>query len=186
MNAVFDLRFWNKKEKFLLLEVLPDRTDALFLSVDRDQRLVIEHEVRAVGPKELSAYLKIHRAKQNIIVAADSSLVVTATLPVHIDRENRDAELAATELENLLSKAIAQVFNQCRVEASQELGVDDLDAILVGSQVIQFKIDGHQVLNPVGFKVKTIDAVLELTLTTRGVFTRLQTLLAVQRSFFFP
>ena len=180
-----NFRFWRKREKFLLLEVRPDRTTALFLSMDRESRLRIDREKEHIGPKEMQAFLKVHRAKSNIIIAADPSLVVTSFLPLHIERAAKDTPLSPTELENLLSKGIAQVFNQCRADAAQELGVDDLDTILVNSQVVHFKIDGHQVLNPVGFPAKTVQAVAELTLTTRPVFERLHELLASHRTFFF-
>ncbi len=164
---------------------MPERTAARFLSVDRESRLRVDRERDDIGPKEMQAYLKVHRAKSNIIVAADPSLVVTSFLPLHIERDASATPLSPTELENLLAKGIAQVFNQARADAAQELGVDDLDTILVNSQVVHFKIDGHQVLNPVGFPAKSVQAVAELTLTTRAVFERLRELLASHRTFFF-
>ncbi len=182
---MIDLKFWDTKEKFLLLEVLPRRTAAYFLTVNEEHHLKVDTVKHAIGAKELATYLQMHRAKQNIIVAAHSSLVVTSILPVHIERTNRNEALTTIELENLLSKAIGQIFNQCRSSASEDLGVDDLDTILVNSQVVQFKIDSHQVLNPAGFKAKTIEAIVELTLTTRQVFERLKVLLKSHKTFFF-
>jgi hypothetical protein len=41
------------------------------------------------------------------------------------------------------------------------------------------------VLNPIGFNARSVQAVAELTLTTRAVFERLHTLLASHRTFFF-
>lgn len=185
MEEAMNLRFFQKREKFLVLEVLPARTNARFLSMDREHRLRVDRDRDNIGPKEMQAYLKVHRAKSNIIIAADPSLVVTAFLPLHVERDTHPTPLTPMELENLLAKGIAQVFNQARADAAQELGVDDLDTILVGSQVVHFKIDGHQVLNPVGFPAKSVQAVAELTLTTRGVFERLRELLASHRAFFF-
>lgn len=182
---MIDFRFWAKTEKFLLLELEPHGATAVFLRVGADHDL----EVRDVLPdptrERLGKYLRMRRASDHIVVAADSALVHTAVLPVHLTRENHREPLEAVELENLLSQGVARVFTACRAEAGRELGIDELEAVLVGSRVVSFRVDGHRVLNPVGFRPKRIEAVLELTLTTREAFARLKGLLHPHGRFFF-
>lgn len=180
-----ELPFLPRREKFLLLEVLPGRIDGYFLSVDAEKRIRLDRVVRGVTPKRLAAFAMMHRPGSQVIVSAHPSLVATAVLPVQFVRKNALTPLEPRELEDLLSQFVSRAFNQVRVEASRDLQVDDMDALLVNSQVLNFKIDGHHVLNPIGFRAQKIDAVLELTLTTRTVFEELKGLLRNHRSFFF-
>jgi hypothetical protein len=126
----------------------------------------------------------MNRFGGTVIVAADPSLAYTTVVPVSVERES-DEPLTAVELENLLSQAVGRIFNQCRDAASRELGVDDLDTVLVMSRVLDFKVDGHRVVNPVGFRAATVEAIFDLTLTTRAVFMRVRSLIGARRSFFF-
>lgn len=169
----------------MILEVVPDSIHGIIASIDEKKHIRLERYLPRVTPAWMQRAAKLERLQKNIIIAADSSLVVTSVLPVKLVRTAPQSPLTAIELENLLSQAVGRLFNQCRTEASRELKVDDLDTLLVNSQVINFKIDGHNVLNPIGFKARTVEAVLELTLTTRPVFERLKELLDASSGFFF-
>ncbi len=179
------LRFWKPKESFLILQVSPERINGLLLGLGADKKIYARKYFEDTSWTNLAARPDLKHLVKNVIVAADSSLAYTATIPVTLERENPEEPLAAPELENLLSQAVGRVFNQCRQEAGRYLEMDDLDVVLVGSRVINFKIDGHHVLNPLEFSARKVEAVLELTLTVRSVLDGVKAILKNKPNFYF-
>jgi len=160
------------KEKYLILEVGEKSTSGFLLRLDPDKDIILEKVWEDFFWAKLSRRFRRRLEKWKVIVVADPSLATTIVLPIELEREDNFAKtpLSSIELENLLAQATAKVFTQVRGEASRELGVEELDTILIDNRVSNFKIDGHHVMNPVDFKAKKIEAVLELTLTTRTIF----------------
>ncbi|HEY4525674.1 MAG TPA: hypothetical protein VJL32_01075 [Candidatus Paceibacterota bacterium] len=179
------LKFWKPKESFLILQVAPERINGLLLGLGADKKISARKYFEDTSWAHLASRPDLKHLVKNVIVAADSSLSYTSTIPVALDRENPEEPLSAPELENLLSQAVGRVFNQCRQEAGRHLEMDDLDVVLVGSRVINFKIDGHRVLNPLEFCAHKVEAVLELTLTVRSVLDGVKTILKNKPNFYF-
>src|SRR5581483_7543052 len=111
-------------------------------------------------------------SRRKMVVAADPSLATTMPIPLELSRERTQwvADITLDEIENLIAQAMQKVFTQCRSEAAKRLGVDDNHVILVGARADHFKIDGHTVMNPIGFTGKKVALVLEFTFTSRQVF----------------
>lgn len=160
------------KEKFLILEIYPSSTKGVLISIDPDKKITLEKIWENFSWSNLSRHFRQKVTNWNVVVAASPLLAATTILPVRLDRDrgSHSAPISAPELENLLAQATTKIFNQCRSFASRVLATDELDTILVDNRVINFRVDGHQVINPIDFKAKRIDAILELTLTTRAVF----------------
>ncbi|TSC82085.1 MAG: hypothetical protein G01um101420_615 [Parcubacteria group bacterium Gr01-1014_20] len=160
------------REKFLLLEVYPRATRGLLISIDQGKKIKLEKIWSNFSWSNLSRHFRQKITKWNVIVSASPVLAVTTVIPIRLEREKNShaSPIQAGELENLLAQATAKIFNQCRAFASRSLGIDELDTILIDNRVIGFKIDNHQVVNPIDFKAKHIDAIFELTLTTRKIF----------------
>ena len=157
------------------------------LSLDKERRLSLDKVVERVSPQDLLRWQKMRPTARQVIAAAHHSLAVTVTVPVKLDRElglHREP-ISSVELENLLAQSMVKVFNQYRESVARALNVDELDAILVGNKVHSFKVDGHHVMNPLGFTGKAIYAVLELTLTTRAIFEEWKQLFNAPTGFFF-
>ncbi len=184
---MFNFNFFKPKEKFLILEVAKDKISALLLGVDKDRNLSLERIWDEFPLKKLGAAQARSLGKKKIIVSAAPELIYTTTFPVRIMRDSSALAhpLTIVELENLLAQAIGKLFNSERKNAGAHLGVDELDAVLVNSKVTNFKVDGHTVLNPVGFGGRTVEGVLELTFTTRPVFYGLRDLFNSKEGFFF-
>lgn len=164
--------FWPKREKFLILEVSGEKSSGFLLSLDEEKNLELEkHWPDFVWSKVSRRFLR-HLEKWKVVVSADPSFASTISVPIKLEREAGmvRSPLSSIELENLLAQMSAKLFTQVRGEASRELGIDELDTILIDNRVSHFKIDGHHVLNPVDFKAKRLEALLELTLTTRSIF----------------
>lgn len=187
------------REKFLVLAVGPAGTDGLFLSVDEDRNIVFEKRVKNIDLKKFFAspmrnvtqkswegnyFFKAHR---KVIAAVDSSLATTIPIPLDLSREHgtEHSEVILAELENLIAQAMGKIFNQCRNEAAKRLGVHEIDTIMVGAKARNFKVDGHQVVNPVGFTGKKISLLLELTFTGRALFEDLKQFFNAPEDFFF-
>ena len=192
-------RLFGPREKFLVLEVTPDGTNALFLGVDEDHTIIFEKLVKNADLKKFlrsplqrltqksweGEYLfKTHR---KVIVSADPSLATTMPIPLDLARERAqwNDEVTLSELENLIAQAMAKIFTQCRNEAAKRLKVDDIHTILVGAKADRFKIDNHSVMNPIGFTGRKISLLLELTFTRREVFEDLKQFFNSPDEFFF-
>lgn len=169
---MLNLKFWQPREKFLVIGIAPQRTTGLLLSVDKDRNLKPERfwdnfSFAALGRNPLKAL-----RKKKLIVAADPAFIATIFLPLELEREEfrRNNPVSLEELEGLISQAIDREFHRNRSEAGKRLGLDELDAVLVGARVAEFKVDGHRVLNLEGFVGKNLGALLELTFTARKIF----------------
>lgn len=164
----FAQKFFN--EEFLVIEIGPETTSGVLLSLDREKRLTSKGTFSSLP---WGAKLPLHTVpfkKPTAIIGCDSSLAYTALIPVHSIRERIREPLRQVELENLLSQIIGKHINQCRKDAAEALGIDEVDVLLAKSRVVNFTIDGHPVLNPFGFRAQKIEALIELILTTRPVY----------------
>ena len=183
------LPFAKPKEKFLILEITPRRTEGLLLSIDLEKNIKLEKFWDSFSIKNISKRLRHNLEKWKIIISADPSLAYTTMVSIQMDRdEDRwKVPISKIEIENLLSGATAKVFSHCRKEASAALGINELDTVLINNRVNSFKVDGHQVINPVDFNARKIDAILELTLTTRDIFEEWKSFFSIgqRQNFFF-
>jgi len=204
VNAVAKLskkakRILAPHEKFLVLEVTPHGTNALFLGVDEEHNLIFEKEIDGA---DLVKFLRspfrrltqkswegnyLFKTRRKVIVSADPSLATTMPVPLDLvrDRARWKDEVTLEELENLIAQAMQKIFTQCRSEAAKRLAVDDIHTILVGAKADRFKIDNHAVMNPVGFTCRKISLLLELTFATRDVFENLKQFFNSPDEFFF-
>jgi hypothetical protein len=187
------------REKFLVLEVAPQGANALFLSVDEDRKLIFEKFVKnADFGKFLSSPWRritqktwegeyVFKSHRKVIVSADPRLATTMPIPLDLARERSRTkdEITLAELENLIAQAMAKIFTQCRNEAAKRLGIDDIHTILVGAKTNRFQIDGHAVMNPIGFTGRKLSLLLELTFTSRDMFENLKLFFNSPDDFFF-
>ncbi len=188
-----------KKEKFLILEILPSGANGLFLTVREDRTIELE---KFVGNINLKKFLRtplrrvtqkawegeyLFKSHRKVIATADSKLATTIPLPLDLPRERADVkfEITLPELENLIAQAMGKIFNQCRSEAAKRLNIHELDTILVGAKARNFKVDGKSVVNPAGFTGKKISLVLEMRFTTRAMFEDLKPFFNAPDDFFF-
>lgn len=187
------------REKFLVLEVTTEGVNALFLSVDEDRNLIFEKFIKNADLKKFlrspwrrltqqtwegNYFFKSHR---KVIVSADPKLATTMPIPLDLVRERArwKDELTLSELENLIAQAMAKIFTQCRNEAAKRLGIDDIHTILVGAKTDRFRVDGHAVMNPIGFTGHKLSLLLELTFTARDMFESLKQFFNSPDDFFF-
>lgn len=164
--------------------MFPGGARGALLRLDAERRLTLKKSWRDTPLQEIGGQFRLNTQKTNIIIAAESSLAYTAVLPLQAARENKEP-IGSVEIENFLAQGIGKIFNQCRGDAARELGSDELDVMVLRSRASDFKIDGHRVVNPLGFTGKKIEAALELTLTVRDVVLTIKSFLKSPRPFFF-
>jgi hypothetical protein len=169
---VINFGIFEKQENFLIIEVNSASTTGLLIGLSEEKNITLKKYWPEFSLSKFYRRFRRRLEKWKIIVVAEPSLALTTIIPVKLDRELELVKepISASELENMLAQATAKVFNQCRAEASQKLGLDELDTIIIEHSVSNFKIDGHKVMSPTGFRGKHINACLELTLTTRKIF----------------
>lgn len=169
------------------------------MSIDEDRNLIFEKLERTINLKKFfrspirriargswdgQYFFKSHR---RIMAVADPSLATTIPVPLDLPREEHQVHerITMVELENLIARATAMIFNQCRSEAAHRLGTSDIHTILVSSKAGNFKIDNRAVQDPVGCSGKKISLLFELVFTKREIFEELKTLFAAPEEFFF-
>jgi hypothetical protein len=84
-----------------------------------------------------------------------------------ITRENHRAEITEAETENAISQAIWQLFDEERMLFSKRLDLSEMDVVMADVRVLYIKLDGCEVVNPIGFTAKTIEIGLAEILITR-------------------
>jgi len=179
--------FWPKREeKFLVVEVFPHGARGVLLCLDEERRLT----ARKVWPQvnSLVDFFKKWQpqlATWQVIVSVAPGLSAAVTLPRVFTRNHVGQPLAPEELENFLGKVVSQSFNEVRAEASRELQVREMDTVLVESSVKSFQVDGHTIVDPIGFRAKSVAAELELTFVPRALYESLRVFSDRQHTFFF-
>jgi hypothetical protein len=192
------LNLFRPKEKFLILEIAPNGTSGLFMSIDEDRNLVFERLEKKINVK---TFLKspirnvsqrsweghyLFKSHRKIIAAADSTLATTIPVPLDLKRESHvHGSITMVEFENLFAQAMTMIFNQCRSEAARRLNVEDIHAILVATKANHFDVDGRAVQNPIGCSGKKISFLLELVFTKREIFEEFKPLFGAPEEFFF-
>ncbi len=191
--------FFAPREKFAVLEILPNRTDGFFLSVDDDRNLIFEKKTRnldltkSFGSPALGLTQKswegryLFKSRRKVIAIADSRVATTIPVPLDLHREPSATKekITLSEFENLIAQAMAKIFNRCRAEASERLAVGELDTILVRAKAGRMLLDGQAVADPVGRVGKKISLLLDLTFTQREAFEDLKKFFSSPEEFFF-
>ncbi len=95
------------------------------------------------------------RAAQAVIGIA-GEFVKGATFSFSVDRENPKEKIEIAELKNIIQKIQWKAFNKIREELAEESGISEIEAKLINAAIVDVKIDGYQVTNPLGFQGKEI------------------------------
>lgn len=135
---------------------------------------------KKINPEEIKSFLENIKIPSNtkIIILGNPSFVFTVPAWIKIVRENNKDEITEGELENLISQAVWKFLNFFRPAAVNLLGIGESDILLAGLRNISLKVNGHKVLNPVGFKAKTVEFLIEETFVNRDYYRSLEDILS--------
>jgi cell division protein FtsA len=97
---------------------------------------------------------KIKKVKKAIVGIA-GELVKGTTTTVHYERGNPDSRIDFPELKNIIQKVQTKAYERIQEQISWETG-QDIDVKLINAAIVDVRIDGYQVTNPIGFQGRDV------------------------------
>ncbi|TSC60150.1 MAG: hypothetical protein LiPW15_28 [Parcubacteria group bacterium LiPW_15] len=160
------------REKFLILNIEPAGPRTVVFGVGEDKNIRFQ---KNLDDWNIPKFFKdISRKNMTAVVSLHPALGAVRIVPFKFVRQTQSAPLEHTELENFLAQLSQKAFLEFRADVADELGIDELDAILVESKPFAYRADGSSVSSPIGHKSKEIHGFLELLFTTRDAFDLMQ------------
>ncbi len=90
------------------------------------------------------------------VIGIAGELVKGTTTAVHYRRDDPKAKITVKELKDIIEQVQYKSFDKARSELAWETGYTELDVKLVNSAVVDVRIDGYRVTNPLGFQGRDI------------------------------
>lgn len=102
------------------------------------------------------AFAEAKVTPKQCVIGIAGELVKGATTTVHYTRANPKEKITIKELREIIEQVQGRAFDKTRSELAWETGQAELDVKLVNSAVVDVRIDGYKVTNPVGFQGRDI------------------------------
>ena len=90
------------------------------------------------------------------VIGIAGELVKGATTTVHYERLKPKTRIDYGELKNIVNKVQWKAFDAVRQQLAWETGHEEIDVKLVNASIVDVKIDGYRVTNPMGFQGKDV------------------------------
>lgn len=97
----------------------------------------------------------IKKIKKGIVGIA-GELVKGTTTTVHYERAEPESKIDLPELKNIIQKVQIKAFERIQGQLAWETGKKDIEIKLINAAIVDVRIDGYQVANPVGFQGKDV------------------------------
>jgi cell division protein FtsA len=91
-----------------------------------------------------------------LIMGIAGELVKGATTTINYVRREPDTKIDLSELKNIVHKVQWKAFDEVRGELAFETGYNEIDVKLVNAAIVDVRIDGYKVTNPLGFQGKDV------------------------------
>lgn len=91
-----------------------------------------------------------------VIMGIGGELVKGATTTVSYIRRDPTSKIDLSELKNIVHKIQWKAFDQVRSQLSYETGYNEIDVKLINAAIVDVRIDGYKVTNPIGFQGKEV------------------------------
>lgn len=104
--------------------------------------------------KEAEKQAKIR--PDQVILGIAGELVKGTTTVVHYERTKPQIRIDLPELKNIIQKVQWKAFDNVRRQISYETGQKEIDIKLINAAIVDVKIDGYRVTNPLGFQGKDV------------------------------
>jgi cell division protein FtsA len=113
---------------------------------------VVENCSRALDRAEEMAGI----VADECIIGIAGELVKGTTTTVHYERLKHTSKIDYNELKNIVNKVQWKAFDAARKQLAWETGYNTIDVKLVNASIVDVKIDGYKVTNPIGFQGKDV------------------------------
>ncbi len=114
---------------------------------------VIQTCEQAIAQAESMA--KIENVEQTIMGIA-GEFVKGTTTTVHYERTRPEIRIDLPELKNIIQKVQWKAFDRIRRQLAWEVGHSEIDVKLINAAIVNVKIDGYRVSNPIGFQGREV------------------------------
>jgi cell division protein FtsA len=95
-------------------------------------------------------------APKQCVIGIAGELVKGTTTTVHYERDHPRTKITVPELKGIIGQVQNRAFDKTRQALAWETGYREIDVRLVNSAVVDVRIDGYRVTNPVGFQGRDI------------------------------
>jgi len=159
-----------KGQRFLIVEVLTKDVFRLsVLDVDFSEKTVQQEIVITTSLAELPALLQSRKFRGlQTIVGAPSHILSTFYSSVLIPRDDPKDFIDETDIQNLISQALWRLFDRVRPSTARALGISETEVTPLDARIRGMKLDGHYVLNSIGFPARTVTVILSETFSDRS------------------
>lgn len=91
-----------------------------------------------------------------LVMGIAGELVKGSTTTISYTRREPDTKIDLSELKNIVHKVQWKAFDEVRSEMAFETGYNEIDIKLVNAAIVDVRIDGYKVSNPLGFQGKEV------------------------------
>lgn len=113
---------------------------------------VTKNAQRAIEKAEKMA----KKSANQVVVGIAGELVKGTTTTVHYSRTKPKEKITYSELKSIVDKIQRRAFDKARESLAWETGRSEIDVKLVNAAIVDVKIDGYRVTNPLGFQGKDV------------------------------
>ncbi|PIR89223.1 MAG: hypothetical protein COU07_02045 [Candidatus Harrisonbacteria bacterium CG10_big_fil_rev_8_21_14_0_10_40_38] len=107
--------------------------------------------------KSFKKLVKFRPSKVQCVLSVDSSYATTVHMPISLIRDTPHTHIDETDLHNKVAQGIWRLFDKQRGLVAAKMNIRDVDVVLTDASVGNIKIDGHRVVNPMGFPARSIE-----------------------------
>jgi len=181
-------RIFFKGDNYILIEILNHYVQVTVFKASPEQKkiYILRNLVQPVP--DFAAFPVLHVAKNllvkirnlkkyKIILSFDSSFATTIHSSTSLVRPHQKEVIDEADLDNLISQAIWRFFDRNRLKVAQKMNIDDVDVILSDVRIRGIKLDGHKIVNPIGFKAKAVEIFFSQTFLAREIMRGVRDLL---------
>lgn len=114
---------------------------------------VIESSRQAIEVAKAMAGVK---KVEKTVVGIAGELVKGTTTTVHYERIRPEVRVDLPELKNIIQKVQWKAFDRIRQQLAWETGHSEIEVKLINAAIVDVRIDGYRVSNPVGFQGRDV------------------------------
>ena len=117
-----------------------------------DMDSVIQNSREAIALASREAQMK----PAQLLMGIAGEFVKGSTSTLTYSREEHEAKINLSELRNIVHKLEWRAFAEARKKLSEETGYSEIDIKLISTAIVDVRIDGYKVTNPLGFQGKEV------------------------------
>jgi len=187
---------FERSEYFLILTITLESIHVVALRVNFEKKKIriVKEALRQIQNRgeetiqtALAASLKTipKRFREGrVVLSLHPTLATTIHSTVELTRDTPQEPIDNTDLDQRIAQAIWRLFDGERSRAAVKMGISDLEVALSDVGVRRVRLDGHTVLNPLGFKATTMAIELRQTFCAKSLMEHVRKLFPKSRSLF--